>query len=69
MSVLGWILLVLGLLLLATIITLTVKFWDKVKSLLLKLKTIDWVALYEKAQKSGALDKAVDFVNSRKKKN
>lgn len=67
MSILGWILLVLGLLLLTALIVLTIKFWDKIKPLFLKLKTLDWFSLYEKAQKSGVLDKIVNFVNSRKK--
>lgn len=62
----------MGVLLLGGLIFFVIKFWDKLKPLLLKLitlaKKIDWSALYEKAQKSGALDKAVDLVNSRKKK-
>lgn len=71
MNTLGWILLVLGLLLLGGITFLIVKFKDKLKPALLKLieliKKINWSELYEKAQKSGILDKIVNFVNSKKK--
>ena len=71
MNTLGWILLVLGLLLLSGLTVLIVKFKEKLKIALFKLiellKKINWVALYEKAQKSGAIDKAVSFIKSRKK--
>ena len=71
MNTLGWILLVLGLLLLGGATFLIVKFKEKLKTALLKLieliKKINWYELYEKAQKAGILDKIAKFVNSRKK--
>lgn len=71
MTTLSWILLVLGLLLLGGITVLIIKFREKLKPALLKLidlvKKINWDELYQKAQKSGLLDKIVNFVNSRKK--
>lgn len=71
MTTLGWVLLVLATLLLGGFTTVIVKFWDKLKPILLKLidlvKKINYYELYEKAQKSGALDKVVDVVKSRKK--
>lgn len=71
MNTLGWILLVLAIIIIGIIVSVIVKFKDKLKPALLKLieliKKINWEQLYEKAQKSGILDKIVKFVNSRKK--
>lgn len=67
MTTLQWAVLVAATLLFVITVTLVIKFREKLKLALLKLKTLDWYALYEKAQKSGALDKVVNFVNSRKK--
>ena len=67
MTTLQWAILIASTLLFVILVTLLIKFREKVKPVLLKLKTVDWYALYEKAQKSGALDKLVNFVNSRKK--
>lgn len=67
MTILQWAVLVAATLLFLIFISSLIRFRGKLKPAVLKLKTLDWYALYERAQKSGALDKVVNFVNSRKK--
>jgi len=70
-SALEWVLLIVfGLSILISLVTILARFKDKLKLKLMPPKDgkVDWYELYEKAKKSGIPDKVINFMNSRKNK-